>query len=62
MHFCSLCETGLDSEGEELAFCVAGEKLEDDEELRLHILGCHTLYTKRRAQLLLIMLDGVELG
>ena len=27
-------------------FCVDGERLEDDEALRLHILGCNSTYTK----------------
>ena len=35
-----------EEEGEEAGFCVAGERLEDDECLRLHILGTNSLFLK----------------
>lgn len=38
------------SDGEEPGFVVAGEQLEDDEELRLHIHGCNSFFTKYGSQ------------
>lgn len=41
---------GLDDDGDEHGddadFSVAGERLEDDEVLRLHVLGCKSYFLK----------------
>lgn len=40
-----------DEAGEEPDYCLEGERLEDDETLRLHILGCNSLFSKSVSQL-----------
>ena len=43
----SLPSPGVDSDdGGEAEFGIAGEQLEDDEELRLHVYGCNQYFTK----------------
>ena len=40
-----------DEAGDEPDYCLEGERLEDDETLRLHILGCNSLFSKPVSQL-----------
>ena len=46
-----------DDEAPDLAF-LDGEQLEDDEELRLHIHGCNSFFTKWIPQLNLLVADS----
>ena len=43
---------GSDDEAcQEPDYCLDGERLEDDESLRLHILGCNSMFAKSATQL-----------